>query len=396
MAWFEILREKLNPAQEEIMMDEGAEKSSEANRYSYVNAYEKLEVVSRGVNFLVDASSEIQFDIMSKLNGVSITDDQVRLKKLKTILNFKPNPYINADEFKRNIYMDIILEGDAFVYWDGAYLYNIPAKGMKIHTHPKTFIEMYEYERIKFKPNEIIHIRENSSRSIYRGTSRLKSADKSVSILHNMNEFQDSFFRNGTVPGLVLKTKNTLSRKIKDRIRADWIRLYNPKSGGRRPIILDSDFDIEDLGNSSFKELDFAESIVTQEKKILKAIGIPPILLDAGNNANISPNYRLFYTGTVIPLVIKVAQAFEVFFGYDLKPVYQDILALRPELRDEAAYYSTLVNAGIMTRNEARAKLRLEKSEQEFADELVLPANIAGSAVDGTSGGRPAQDNTEE
>ena len=389
--------EKLNPGQEEIFLDEGDVKASTAKPITYQNAYEKIEVVNRGVNLVVDSAAEITMDLNEgKISGIATSRSSVRPGKLEKLINFKPNMYINADVFKRNIYIDLILEGDAFIYWDGAHLYNIPANKMEILTDKVTFVKGYKYGNVAYKFEEIIHIRDNSATSLYRGTSRLKSANGSLAILSHMNSFQENFFRNGTVPGIVLKTPNTLSKKIKDRMRADWSRMYNPRSGGKRPIILDGEFEMEDLGKTNFQELDFAESISTQERKILKAIGVPPILLDAGNNANISPNQKLFYTNTVIPLVIKVTQALEGFFGFDLKPVYQNILALRPELRDESAYYTSLVNAGIMTRNEAREKLRLEKSDQDFADELVLPANVAGSAVDSNVGGAPTHTPEED
>lgn len=393
MGWISNLREKLNPAQAEMVMSEGDVVQSTINPITYQTAYQQIEVVNRGINLTVDAAAEITMDLnASKVHGIATTDSNVRPAKLEKLLNFKPNPYTNADVFKRNIYIDILLEGNAFIYWDGAHLYNISANKMEILTDKINFIKGYRFGSVTYNANEIIHIRDNSSTSIYRGTSRLISANSSLRILQNMSTFQENFFKNGTVPGLVLKTPNVLSKKIKDRVRADWSRLYNPTSGGRRPIILDGEFDIQNLGTTNFQELDFQDSIDTQERKILKAIGVPPILLDAGNNANISPNQKLFYTNTVIPLVIKLTQALESFFGYDLKPVYQNILALRPDLRDESAYYTSLVNAGVITRNEARERLRLEASDQPFADELVLPANIAGSAVDPTQGGAPTHE----
>ena len=396
MGWFSNLREKLNPAQEEIAMQEGDVVNSTAKPITYQTAYQHIEVVNRGINLTVDAAAEITMDLNNgKIHGIATAKNTPRPNKVDKLLNFKPNPHINADVFKRNVYIDILLEGDAFIYWDGAHLYNIPANRMEIITDKTHFIKGYKYGSTDYSFNEIIHIRDNSSTSIYRGTSRLASANGSIAILNNMSNFQEKFFKNGTVPGLVLKTPNVLSKKIKERVRTDWARLYNPSNGGRRPIILDGEFEIEDLGTTNFQELDFQESIATQERKILKAIGVPPILLDAGNNANISPNQKLFYTNTVIPLVTKVTQALESFFGYDLKPVYQNILALRPELRDESAYYTSLVNAGIITRNEARKKLRLEPGKEKFADELILPANVAGSAVDSSVGGAPSH-STEE
>ena len=45
-------------------------------------------------------------------------------------------------------------------------------------------------------------------------------------------------------------------------------------------------------------------------------MGVPPILLDGGNNANIRPNHRLYYLETVLPIVRKMAYAFERYFGF--------------------------------------------------------------------------------
>ena len=92
-------------------------------------------------------------------------------------------------------------------------------------------------------------------------------------------------------------------------------------------------------------------------KKVLKALGIPPILLDSGNNANIRPNHRLYYLETILPIVRKVNFALERFFGFEIQEDISNIPALQPELRDAASYYSSLVNGGIMTVNEAREAL---------------------------------------
>ena len=66
-------------------------------------------------------------------------------------------------------------------------------------------------------------------------------------LLDNMRKFQDNFFKNGAVPGLVLKSPNTLSEKIKERMLQAWQTRYNPKNGGKRPLILDGGIEVDDL-----------------------------------------------------------------------------------------------------------------------------------------------------
>jgi phage portal protein BeeE len=123
-------------------------------------------------------------------------------------------------------------------------------------------------------------------------------------------------------------------------------------------------------------------------------MGVPPILLDGGNNANIRPNHRLYYLETILPIIRKIEYAFERFFGFKLNEDISNVPALQPELKDQAAYYSTLVNTGILTPNEAREALRLEKIDG--FDTPRVPANIAGSAANPEEGGRPTSPSTEE
>jgi HK97 family phage portal protein len=357
---------------------------------NYKNAYEQLEIVNRAVNMIVDDVSEIPFAVGEKLVGTTNVLKNIRKSKVNLLLNIEPNPFQDISSFKRNLIIDLLIDGNIFIYFDGAHLYHLPADKVTIYTDDKTYVERYSYDNsIDYSPDEIIHIKENSFNSIYRGVPRLKPAYRTMQLLSSMRNFQDNFFKNGAVPGLVLKSPNTLSEKVKERMMQAWSMRYNPNTGGRRPLILDGGLEVDPLTKINFKELDFAESIKSNERIILEAMGIPPILLDGGNNANIRPNHRLYYLETVLPIVKKLGYALERFFGFKLAEDVTGIPALQPELRDQAAYYATLVNTGILSANEAREALG--KDPVDGFDEPRVPANIAGSAVNPEQGGRPAE-----
>lgn len=395
MAWYnkdimEWVREKLNPAQEIIYHENGTNIGSFSS-VSYKSAFEKLETVSRGTNMIVSGCASLDFDIKDKVSGEIATG--MRQKTLSTLLNFRPNPYQSAQDFRINLFTDFILEGNMFIYFDGAHIYHLPAASVQILPDPKSYIAGYTYNNTtNFKPTEIIHIKEVSSDSIYRGTSRLQAASRSMNILYKMQMFQETFFDNGAIPGIVLTTENTLSQVAKEKTIQNWISKYNPKNGAKRPMILDSGLKPSSLLNTSFQDMDFDNSIKAHDVKILKALGVPPLLLDGGNNANISPNLRLFYLETVMPIVRRYTSAMERFFGYDIEAITSNVSSLQPELKEIATYHSTLVNAGILTANEARAELRYEKITGKEGDDLRIPANIAGSAANPSLGGAPKKE----
>tara|TARA_R100000005_G_scaffold96379_1_gene82775 strand:- start:2116 stop:3339 length:1224 start_codon:yes stop_codon:yes gene_type:complete len=401
MAWYDRLlgrqtniysdEEKNNPAQYLIGREEGLTIESREVVTRYRDAYEKLEVVNRAVNIVVDDVAEIPSDVGPKIPGLNPVFKNIRKVTVNNLLNIQPNPFQDINTFKRNLIIDLLIDGNIFIYFDGNGMYHLPAENVYIETDEKTYINKYTYDGIiDYSPSEIIHIKENSFNSIYRGVPRLKPAYRTMQLLASMRNFQDNFFKNGAVPGLVLKSPNTLSEKIKERMLAAWRARYNPSTGGRRPLILDGGLEIDNLTEVNFKDLDFQAAIEANEKIILQAIGVPPLLLDSGNNANIRPNHRLYYLETVLPIVRKINFAFERFFGFDLSEDVSNIPALQPELKDSAAYYSTLVNTGIMTPNEVREAMRMKPLEGH--DDLRVPANIAGSAANPSEGGRPEQE----
>ena len=396
MAWYDRLfgidrEEKLNPAQElyNPIVD-----ASREPIVKYERAYEELEIVNRGVNMIVDDTAEIRTKVGPAIKGRSIIKN-IKRAKVDLLINQEPNPFQDINTFRRNLVIDFILDGNIFVYYDGVHLYHLPSSKMIINTSKTTYIENFTFQdKITYSPSEIIHIKENSFYSIYRGVPRLSPSLRTMNLMTSMRKFQDNFFKNGAVPGLVLKSPNTLSEKIKERMLQSWSTRYRPDAGGRRPLILDGGLEVDSITNVNFKELDFQSSITENEKIILKSLGVPPILLDSGNNANIRPNMRLYYLETILPIVRKINFAYERFFGFKLEEDVTNIPALQPELRDQSQYYTSLVNGGVITPNEAREAIGFEPIEGN--DDLRIPANIAGSAANPDEGGAPVQNEEEE
>jgi HK97 family phage portal protein len=379
------IREKLNPAQVRIAQGEGTHIPS-TSKLTYQQAFRNLEVVNRAVNMVVSAASSLDYDVKDKVNEGVVSG--IRQKQLANLLNFRPNPYQSIQEFRQAIFTDLLLEGNVFVHFDGVFMYHLPAQYTEILTDTKTFIRGYRYSGyIEFEEKDVFHFRDLSSQSIYRGASRLEAAQHSIDLLNSMYQFQTQFFDNGATFGFVLTSENTLSQVAKEKTIQYWLQRYSNKSGGKRPIILDSGLKPHSISNNSYKDLDFDLAVKTHNDLLLQVIGVPPILLDGGNNANISPNLRLFYLETVMPVIRKFVSALERYYGYDVDAITSNVSALQPDIKDVATYHQTLVNGGIITPNEARIELRYAPIPGN--DELRVPANIAGSAVNPAQGGRP-------
>jgi len=236
----------------------------------------------------------------------------------------------------------------------------------------------------------------NNSQSVYRGVGRITSIAKELLIYNAMLDFQQSFFLNGGMPKIILKTSNFLNRKMKAKLLEEWKQANaNLHGKGNGTAVLDGGLEIDQIV-SSFKDLDFAQGVERLEEHIATTLGVPWVLLKSGNNANIRNNQRLLYYHTVLPLMDKIAAAIQnhmyrvspsVSGKLVIKADHYNVSSLRPDLKEQSDYLSTLVNGGIMTPNEARKKIRMEPLDDH--DDIRVPANVAGSAVDPSQGGKP-------
>ena len=402
--WREWLSEKLNPAQPSIASLEPY--ASPETIVDFEQAYREIEIIHRADEMVSAACVATPL----KVTG------QTPAKKVNKLLNIRPNPFEDRVRFFRRALLDFHLDGNAFFYYDGNDLYLIPANDVEVVPDPHTFVNHYNYlvsnqqssdffgynkqtrksEAIRFEPNEIIHITSENTTSIFRGTSKLKPLLRLIELYYYMINFQRQFFKNNAIPGFVLTTDNILSKRVKERLLEGWRNSYTTIfDNARHPAILDGGLKIDQFSQVKFQELDFENSIERIQQDMAKALGVPYVLLKSGNNANIDANQKLFYQHTVMPILNQFCSAFMLFFnnGVQIKPDKLTIPALRPDERTQSIYYSTLVNTGIITPNEARVGLGFPSIDGE--NSIRVPQNITGSATDATQGGRPPNEESE-
>lgn len=409
MGFFEWLSEKRNPAQTQISREEPSATRNNTKSITTTNAYKGVEVFNRCVNLLIDNSCQVGYDVKEKYSftplgaGVSNATGGIRKKRLVEMLNVRPNPFMDISTFWRLVIMDFIMEGWAFVHWDGTSLYHLPAANMEVFADKTKYINRYVYAgKVEFAPNEILFLKDNA---YVRGDStqitaypRVMSCLDGLIRRDKLLQFKEKFFDNGAVFSLVLETEAILNKKLKKRFE-DEIRMdYNPKTGRSSVKVLDAGMKARTLTPTSSKDLDVSTDIIDFEKKVCVALGIPPLLLDSGNNANIRPNIDLLFYMTIIPMMKKFESVLEMFFGYDIMLDTSGIIALRPDDEKQAKAVTAKVNNGLITPNEGREELRYPKLDGQDMDTIRVPANIAGSAtgVSGQEGGKPSNSSSNE
>ena len=139
MAWYHKLlgiEEKLNPAQQYQGM---AIESSREPTQNYEYYYENIEIVNRGVNMIVDDVAEIPATVVGTLKTSGIVKG-VKRSRVELLLNVEPNPYQDVSSFKRALITDYLLDGNIFIYFDGAHLYHLPSSKMAIEASETNYV----------------------------------------------------------------------------------------------------------------------------------------------------------------------------------------------------------------------------------------------------------------
>lgn len=398
---FDFIR-KLLPIQPDIAASESGQ-GYPATDQKVIDAIDTVGIINRCAEVITAAAAEVPIKIYKydeKKELIEAPDG-----KLARFLRH-PNKHYDANQFYSKLIIDLILDGNAFIFISNSGMYHAPAKFMEIIEDATNYISGYRYianGKQKIYPrNSVIHIRTNNSQSVYRGVGRLSSLSKEILIYKAMLDFQHTFFLNSGMPKTILKTDNFLNRKMKAKLLQEWKEANSVlHQKGNGTAILDGGLSMDTIV-SSFKDIDFSEGVARLEEHIATALGVPWVLLNSGNNANIRNNQRLLYYHTVIPFMDKIAAAIQNHL-YRVSPKMEDRLvvkadhnnveALRPDLKEQSNFLSTLVNGGIISPNEARRKLRMDPMDGH--DEIRIPANIAGSAVNPDTGGKPANDGEE-
>ena len=160
MAWYDRLIGRKPQNSDEEKLNFGGRNSysdiehSREPAYSYELAYEDLEIVNRGVNMIVDDVSEIP-TLVSRENSFRGLIPGIKRAKVETLLNKSPNPYQDINSFKRNLITDYLIDGNIFIYFDGAHMYHLSATDVHIHASRETYIDRFTLNDTTFSPDEI-------------------------------------------------------------------------------------------------------------------------------------------------------------------------------------------------------------------------------------------------
>lgn len=311
------------------------------------------------------------------------TKDGVRVNHSLDLVWRDSNNRLSKFEMIKQMIQSVLIKGNGFIYLernqDGSVkrLKWLESGDVNIWYNKLNNQLFYTSSLIsekKIEPVNMIHLKMFTYDGI-NGVSILNIGSKALRLGSTLENNAYNFFANGCNLSGVLSVASSLTpQQIKD-IHKAWDESYVNGSG---VAVLQGNMNYQSVSNSA-KENELLESREYTVKDICRWFGINPILLGLNTGstyASLEMAQNDFVIHTLLPWIEAIE---EEFTKKMLKPSEQENLEivldenylLRVDKKTEATYYSTMVNNGLMTRNEARGKLGLQPVEG--GDKLVVP-----------------------
>ncbi|WJE54845.1 phage portal protein [Bacillus cereus] len=291
-----------------------------------------------------------------------------------SILNHEANDFDASQVIKKKIVADYLLHGRAYLYKDEKdKLHHFPASKVQEENYTQDSITVAKREYV-YQGLSTVTLQEHQVIVIDSGTNGLlvDSGQLFSTALEQLN-YQQSLMQNGATPTGILKSASRLTQTAIDRLRESWTALYQGAKTAGKTVILEEGLDFQQLSMSPDK-LQLTESNKQMVSEIARVFNIPESMLNSAANkyASNEQNSIQFLQGTLAPILTAIESAFDkklltqvekdlgYFFRFDVSEL------LRTTEKEKIETVTKALKDGVLSFNEARAKLDLPKVEKDY------------------------------
>lgn len=351
----------------------------------------KLSAAYRCTAILSGTIASLPLIIKRKSGGYFSPDEQNELYGLLTRM---PNRRMNSYEFIRNMVVQIVNQGNAYVVIRRKFgaVSDLVLCANNTVTYDKLndiYIISDPYNRIhgRFESYEIIHLKNNSLDGGYTGVSTITYASRIFSIAasadnQNLHTFQNGSKVKGIVSGVKETARGLAGAGMTDTQLSDvGDRIEYQLNSGRDIVPVPGDVGFHQL---SINPID-AQILGTKETCVLdtcRFYGVHPDKVFAGQPTNYKASEMSnvsFLTDTLQPILKQIEAEFNCKLipnsvahlykiTFDLECLYQT------DLITQATYLKTMVEAGIFSINDARK--RADQPPVEGGDKVFVSCNV--------------------
>ena len=306
------------------------------------------------------------------------------------LLNNEPNEHLSSFDFKKQMAKDFLLHGRTHSYIEkdlneitGIYplmLENIIVnkyindKGFNYSYDVTYTINQEDADKVVsyvYKPYELLSILRNTKDGV-KGKGILEQGLDTFTLAIFQNEYNNNVFRRGALPLGVLETDSKLTEPAAKRLRESWNRTYSGSENSGKTVILEEGLKYKAISLSP-NDLALDSSKESTDEDICNLFGVPYSLVLGKKGYGDAEQDNLHFLKYCLSPILKCIEEQldrsllleeEKENGYYFRFDITELLRMT-----ESETYKALgegMKTGIVSINEARARVDLPPVEQDF------------------------------
>ena len=331
-----------------------------------------LTAVWCAIRLLSESVSSLPCSVYTKqANGDKVEDTKSRIYNL---LKYRPNNYQNKITFFEYIMMSICTDGNSYVQivrdGSGRPSQLIPISPDTVDVVINDGELFYQIDSVGILDSaDVLHFKTLTDDGI-DGISPIDQCKKALSWGLNVEEFGDTFFKNGAKPSSVLSTDRALSEQAIERLKNSFTNTYAKLKNSNSTIILEEGLAFKPISISP-EQAQFLASRKFSIEEVARCWNIPPHMLkDLSKSSfnNIEMQSQEFVTYTLKPYITRLENEmnYKLFRTNEVGKTFIEFNLnglLRGDVKTRNEAYKTAITNGYMSINEVRQKENLNSIE---------------------------------
>ena len=296
------------------------------------------------------------------------SDEVAREVPLYKVLTFRPNEWQTKQEFFEQMMMSLTLWGNSYTsiksgkYGSVSCLDNLHPSRMEVERlengrlrYSYTDPESGRLER--YTQDQIMHVRWTPEQDGIKGMVPVEIAREAIGLARACEQHAARFWANSARPGVVLTTDGALSAESAQQLRENFERLHRGADKSYRTAVLTGGLKVTELGFTN-ESSQFTASRSFQTEEIARVYRCPLHLIQGTPGGDLEVQGQEFITYTLMPWMSRIESAISRSLIYDddqFHAKFDSRGLLRANSNTRAGYYSTMINLGIFSINEARS-----------------------------------------
>ena len=306
------------------------------------------------------------------------------------LLNNEPNEHLSSFDFKKQMAKDFLLHGRTHSYIERDLneitgIYPLMLENITVNKYLNERGFNYSYEVTYtinqedanttvshvYKPYELLSVLRNTKDGVKGKGIREQGLD-TFTLAIFQNEYNNNVFRRGALPLGVLETDSKLTQPAAERLRNSWNKTYSGNENSGKTVILEEGLKYKAISLSP-NDLALDSSKESTDEDICNLFGVPYSLVLGKKGYGDAEQDNLHFLKYCLSPILKCIEE-QLDRSLLLEDEKEDGYYFRFDITEllrmtESETYKALgegMKTGIVSINEARARVDLPPVEQDF------------------------------